>query len=178
MIPSVNNLVPGQYGVSPGGGLVGELIRHATASRAGHAFIYIGEGKIIESAPPAVRISDVHNYPAAWWAWKMPIRPDQSEKAVARAHALLGEPYDYPAYIGFALEILHVQNGTELDDMFKRDTWRVCSALVADCLMFAGVALNWERLTPQERLDQRVTAPNLISPSMLDYLAISSGWYS
>src|SRR6266536_2390002 len=45
-------VLPGCYGVSRGQGITGELIRHATGPRPGHAFIYIGNGRIVEVAPP------------------------------------------------------------------------------------------------------------------------------
>src|SRR5437016_620630 len=45
-------VLPGCYGVSHGAGITGELIRHATESWAGHAFVYVGNGQIIEAAPP------------------------------------------------------------------------------------------------------------------------------
>ena len=50
-------VLPGCYGVSHGSGITGELIRHATESWAGHAFVYVGNGQIIEAEPPAARVS-------------------------------------------------------------------------------------------------------------------------
>jgi cell wall-associated NlpC family hydrolase len=58
-----DKVLPGCYGVSHGAGITGELIRHATGSRAGHAFFYIGNGQIIEAAPPAARVSPVASHP-------------------------------------------------------------------------------------------------------------------
>jgi hypothetical protein len=75
---------------------------------------------------------------------------------VARAHALVGCPYDYPAYVGFALEVLKLRNGEELDPVFKEDHWRVCSALVADCYTYAGLDV-----------EEGLQYPNLISPADL-----------
>ncbi len=57
-------VLPGCYGVSRGQGITGDLIRHATGPRPGHAFIYIGNGRIVEVAPPAVRIAPAADYPA------------------------------------------------------------------------------------------------------------------
>ncbi|HET9967633.1 MAG TPA: hypothetical protein VFQ68_05315, partial [Streptosporangiaceae bacterium] len=51
---SGDEILPGCYGLSDGGGITGDLIRHATGARAGHAFIYIGNGQVVEAAPPAV----------------------------------------------------------------------------------------------------------------------------
>ena len=147
---------PGDYGVSHGSGMVGELIRHATESWAGHAFIYVGQGMIIEAAPPATRISPAASRHDAVWNLDEPLTEAQREAIVARAHALVGEPYDYPAYIGFALEVTGLKTGKELAPEFRRDSWRVCSAIVADCYAHAGIDLT-----------AGLGYPNLVSPADL-----------
>jgi hypothetical protein len=141
---------PGCYGVSHGSGITGELIRHATESWAGHAFVYVGNGQIIEADPPAARVSAADSHPDAVWN--------------ARAHALVGCPYDYPAYVGFALEVLKLRNGQELDPVFQQDHWRVCSALVADCYAYAGL-----------NLEEGLKYPNLISPADLYNMIAQEG---
>jgi uncharacterized protein YycO len=151
-----DTVLPGCYGVSHGAGLVGELIRHATESWAGHAFVYIGNGQIIEAAPPVARISAAASHPDAVWNVRYPLTDDQRDKVCARAHALVGCPYDYPAYVGFALEVLKLRTDAQLDPVFREDHWRVCSALVADCYAFAGADL-----------EQGLKYPNLISPADL-----------
>ena len=161
----MTGVLPGNYGVSHGGGMVGELIRHATESWAGHAFICIGNGMIIEAAPPATRTAPAASHGDAIWNLREPLTGAQRDKIVARAHALLGEPYDYGAYIGFALETLKLADGKQLEPVFKRDTWRVCSAIVADCYAAAGIDLTGG-------LDY----PNLVSPANLyDRIAQEAG---
>ena len=153
---------PGDYGVSHGSGMVGELIRTATQSWAGHAFVYVGNGLIIEAAPPATRIAPVGSHPDAVWNTAEPKTPEQRAKIIARAHALLGTPYDYPAYIGFAMMCLHIRTGRELDPVFAHDQWRVCSADVADEYMFGGIDV--EAALKAAGLP---FVPNLISPANL-----------
>src|SRR5215469_1050676 len=148
--------LPGNYGVSHGSGMVGELIRHATESWAGHAFVCIGDGLIIEAAPPATRISPIGSHSDAVWNTGEPLTDAQREAIVARAHALLGTPYDYPAYIGFALEVLKLRTAQQLAPEFQRDRWRVCSADVADEYAFAGIDLTGG-----------LKYPNLVSPADL-----------
>jgi uncharacterized protein YycO len=137
-----DKVLPGCYGVSHGGGITGELIRHATGSWAGHAFVYIGNGQIIEAAPPAVRVAPAASHPDAVWNARDPLSDAQRDKICARARALVGCLYDYPAYVGFALKVLKLRDGAELDPVFKADHWRVCSALVADCYAHAGIRLT------------------------------------
>ena len=149
-------VLPGCFGVSHGSGITGELIRHATESWAGHAFVYVGNGQIIEAAPPVAKVSSAASHPDAVWNVRYPLANDQRDAIVARAHALVGTPYDYPAYVGFALEVLKIRSGTELNPVFREDHWRVCSALVADCYTYAGL-----------HLEAGLEYPNLISPADL-----------
>jgi hypothetical protein len=139
---SGDTVLPGSYGVSHAGGITGELIRHATEAWAGHAFVYIGNGKIIEAVPPAARVAPVASHPDAVWNVRFPLTDAQRYRICARAHALVGRPYDYPAYVGFALKVLKVRDGAELDPVFKADHWRVSSELVTDCYAHAGIRLT------------------------------------
>jgi uncharacterized protein YycO len=154
--PNGDKVLPGCFGVSHGAGITGELIRHATESWAGHAFVYVGNGQIIEAAPPAARVSPAASHSDAVWAVRYPLTGQQRDAIVARAHALVGCPYDYPAYLGFALEVLKIRSGSQLDPVFRDDRWRVCSALVADCYSYAGI-----------HLEAGLPYPNLISPADL-----------
>ncbi len=181
LIPVPTVPQPGNYGVSHGSGMVGELIRHATESWAGHAFVYIGNGMIIEAAPPATRLAPAASHPDAIWNLHEPLTQAQRTAIVARAHepltqaqrtaivarahALLGTTYDYGAYIGLALEILGIKSGKQLDPVFRRDTWRDCSADIADEYGFAGIDLR-----------AGLQYPNLITPANLyDRIAQQAG---
>jgi len=136
-----DKVLPGCYGVSHGGDITGELIRHATESRAGHAFVYIGNGRIIEAVPPAVRVAPAASYPEAVWNVRYPLTDAQRARICARARALVGGPYDYPSYTGFALKVLKISDEAELDPVFKADHWRVSAELIADCYARAGIRL-------------------------------------
>lgn len=170
----ISSLRPGQFGLSHGSGMTGELIRHATESWAGHAFIYVGNGQIVEGTAPRARLASASEYDDAVWAFNMPITPEQEVKAIDRAHALIGTSYDYPAYIGFALEVLKLRTGKELDPEFHDDNWRVCSALVYDCLTFAGITFDWSKVYKTE--DWPTDVDNLVSPGMLLDYATRENW--
>jgi hypothetical protein len=139
---SGDRVLPGCYGISHGGSITGDLIRHATGARAGHAFVYVGNGQVVEAAPPAVRVCPAASHPDAIWNVRCPLTAAQREKICARALALAGRAYDYPAYTGFALRVLRLRDGAGLDPVFKADHWRVCSELVADCYAHAGIRLQ------------------------------------
>ncbi len=146
----------GCYGVSHGSGLGAELIRHATESWAGHAFVYIGNGRIIEAMPPRACISSVDSHPDGLYNAHEDISDEQRLAIIGRAQALVGTDYDWPAYVGFALEVLKIRTHKDLDPMFAQDKWRVCSALVDDCYKVAGIDLEPD-----------AAYPNLVSPADL-----------
>jgi len=188
----VSTLQPGIFGVSHGSGLGGMVIRDATGSWAGHAFLYLGNGMMVEGAPPEARIVPAGKYDDAIWAWRM---WDELKTArgwtddagtaaqlavVARGHGLVGTGYDWPAYIGFAAEVAHLRNGVQLDPAFSHDSYRVCSALVADAEEFGGVPLNF---VPEDgpgliaSPGTRVAMPvNLVAPGMLLGIAQRNDW--
>jgi hypothetical protein len=118
--------------------------------------VYVGDGMIIEAAPPATRLAPAASHNDAVWNLDEKLTDAQRTAIVSRAHALVGVPYDYAAYIGFALEVLGLKTGKQLDPVFKRDTWRVCSADVADEYSFAKIDLT-----------SGLKVPNLVSPADL-----------
>lgn len=179
----VSKLEPGTFGVSHGGGTAGELIRHATGSWAGHAFLYLGNGVIVQGQPPQAALAPADSHGDAIWAWRMwdwmRAQPGHSvagvqaaqEKVVARGHRLVGCSYDFEAYAAFALMVLKLRNADQLAPLFKRDAWRVCSALVADAEGYGGVPLEF---VPSDgpglvkHPDTKVQMPpNLVAPGML-----------
>ena len=98
---------------------------------------------------------------------------------MARGHALVGCAYDFAAYAGFALEVLHIRNQTQLDPAYHHDDYRVCSALVDDAENFGGVPMIF---TPEDgpgliRSDGLAhMPPNLVAPGMLLGIAQRLGW--
>lgn len=147
---------PGCYGVSHGGGYPGHLIRTATQSWAGHAFVYVGNGMIIEGKPPIAVKTSADAHPDAVWNYRETLTDDQRLIIIAQADALIGIPYDWSAFVGFALEIMTHRSGDRLDELFKQDRYRVCSALVADCYLAAGIDI-----------DPVAAVSNLVSPADL-----------
>ena len=188
----VSQLKPGVFGVSHGGGIAGELIRSATGSWAGHAFLYLGGGLIVSGQPPHAITEPADTYQDAIWAWRMwdqlkAVQNWTDEQVttaqglvVARGQALVGTDYDFAAYAGFAAEVLHLRTESELTPDFTHDNWRVCSALVADAETTGGVPLDF---VPEDgpglvRADSVKVKmpPNLVAPGMLLGLAQRSEW--
>lgn len=184
----IPQLTPGVFGVSHGGGMAGEIIRSATGSWAGHAFLYLGNGVLVEGCPPKARQIPADSYPDAIWAWQMWDKlgwtADQVKSAqglaVSRGQALIGTPYDWLAYVGFAAEVMHLRDEQQLAPDFTHDPMRVCSGLVADALEKGGVPLQFvpedgPGLTKDE--NTKVTMPpNLVAPGMLLGISQRLGW--
>ena len=193
MNADIDQLTPGIFGVSHGGGMAGELIRHATGSWAGHAFLYLGNGTIVSGQPPRAVLEPATAYDDAIWAWRMwdqlagsgwndaRIAAGQA-RVTGRGRALVGESYDWPAYAAFSLEVLKLRDEQQLADFFRQDGYRVCSALVADALEFGGVPLDF---VPEDgpglvntpgSTQQVLMPPNLVAPGMLLGLAQRLEW--
>lgn len=185
----VSRLQPGVFGVSHGGGLAGELIRHATGSWAGHAFLYLGGGLLVQGQPPAAATAPADSHGDAIWAWQMWDKlmaddgwtADQVSAAqarvVARGHALIGCRYDFEAYAGFALEVAKLVSAAQLDPVFSHDGYRVCSALVDDAETFGGVPMEYVPADgPGVTAGGAMIAANLVAPGMLLGLAQRKEW--
>lgn len=187
----IDKLQPGVFGVSHGSGLGGTIIRDATGSWAGHAFLYLGEGKMVEGTSPKSRIVPADSHPDAIWAWRMWDQlatsgwPAAKEIAavkavVARGNALVGDSYDWAAYLAFTAMVLKLRTGQEMTADFSHDTMRVCSGLVADALTAGGVPMDF---VPEDgpgliaHPGQKTKVPvNLVAPGMLLGLAQRKEW--
>jgi hypothetical protein len=192
MNAGISQLTPGVFGVCRGGGIGGDLIRMATQSSAGHAFLYLGDGKIVQGTAPKADVIPADSYGDAIWAWRMwdqlvavshwtPAQVTAAQaKVVARGTAEIGTDYDWPAYAGFAAEILDLRNEEQLAPEFTADPWRVCSALVADALTAGGVPLDFVPGDGPGLVrdpDAKVAMPpNLVAPGMLLGLGLRLSW--
>lgn len=148
---------PGCYFTAQGGGPAASIIRMLTQSWAGHAGIYVGNGRVVEAVPPVAQNVAVDSRPDARFNYREggDLTDEQRLAIVNKALDLVGTPYDYVAYIGFAEEMFDIRTTAERDKRFNRKH-RVCSALVADCYWAAGIDL-----------DPDASISNLISPADL-----------
>jgi hypothetical protein len=187
----IAQLTPGVFGVSHGTGLAGMIIRDATGSWAGHAFMYLGDGKIISGRPERAVILPADTFSDAIWAWRMWDQLKASgwtdaqvahgqQLVVARGQAEDGVRYDWAAYPAFAAEVLHLRTSQEIAPWFSADRARVCSAVVDDAETTGGVPMNF---VPEDGpgLIARpgksiVLPPNLVAPGMLLGLAQRLEW--
>lgn len=188
----IGKLQPGVFGVSHGSGLGGTIIRDATGSWAGHAFLYLGDGKIVEGTSPKARLAPADEHQDAVWAWQMWYKLQTEHNwtddmvhaaqlaVVTRGNALVGDSYDWPAYLAFTAMVLKLRTGQDMASDFAHDPMRVCSGLVADALQAGGIPLDF---VPEDgpslfkKPDQPVRLPvNLVAPGMLLGLAQRKEW--
>lgn len=187
----IAQLTPGVFGVSHGTGMAGMIIRDATGSWAGHAFLYLGGGKMISGQPEKAVILPADTFSDAIWAWRMWDQLKASgwsadqvmrgqQLVVNRGQAEDGARYDWAAYPAFAAEVLHLRTSGQLAPWFSADRARVCSAVVDDALTIGGVPMQF---VPEDGpgLIARpgksiVLPPNLVAPGMLLGLAQRLEW--
>lgn len=151
----------GSYGVVRTNGWAGWGIRVVTHSTVNHAFLYVGDGQIVEAQPAGARRAPAALYPDALWS-----KPPANGPAVADAAiALIGTPYSWVdcACIGVADTLgWHVPEWVR-KRLNRRDRL-MCSALVDTAYLDAGVHLF---------NDGRITGD--ISPEDLRTLIVKEG---
>lgn len=149
----------GLTGEQPGAGrldrLFEESIEWGTNSPVNHAFIYIGQGRIVE-AIRHISISPVSNYTNIYWSTGR-LRPvdtatdAQRGQAVAYALSRVGEGYNIPGLLAVALyqkRMGHLISGDEWwVKLLNADHMDFCSELVAKSWLAGGLDL-FPRLLP------------------------------
>lgn len=91
-----SNPKPGDFGVVRTGGWAARLIRWGTESTVNHAFVYLGNGEIIEAEPKGARISKASKYPHALWSTgKIELVEGEGEWIAHYAKTLVGIPYNW-----------------------------------------------------------------------------------
>lgn len=131
---------PGCYGVVRTSGFLAWVIRKATRSTYNHAFIYLGDGKLIEATPYGVRTASLTEYAGHQMAANTAetVTPAQRDAVVRKAVSCLGEEYNWPDLGVIGLEklglhwriLLHLSGGRHA---------LICSQLVCIAGMAAGL---------------------------------------
>lgn len=133
----------GDYGVVHTNGFFGKLIRLGTLSRWNHAFIYIGDGKIIEANPSGVAISPLNKYPAYYVAWNRheELTVEQRQIIVEHAKTMVGVSYGFVDIANLAFRILGLKviANTAIFERISQRYGVICSELVAECYKEAGI---------------------------------------
>jgi len=150
---------PGDYGVVSSNGFFAKLIRLGTVSRWNHAFIYIGDGKVVEANPTGVAISPLWKYPRVAWNQHEKLRGDQREAIVYHATNLVGRPYNFGIIAMLALRALGIKVFPQsFIHYLARHQGYICSELVAECYEKAGhlVCPNTDLVNPGDLAERLI----------------------
>lgn len=142
-------LRPGDFGIVHVEGFPGRAIRLGQWLNGEgfadfeHAFVYLGDGLIMEAEPGGARIANLSEYEgrAIHWSSGLIDLTDQQRLDIVRiARGLEGTPYDWPDYFALAAHRFHLPI-PGLRAYIRSDKSLICSALVDRAYSLAGVQL-------------------------------------
>jgi uncharacterized protein YycO len=134
-VPS--NARPGDFGLVPMGGETGKVIRvlqyldGTGFANYEHAFLYIGNGEIIEATPKGALRLPCHYGNNVYWSSGI-INPTPLERTdiVDAGISFVGTPYSFVDYASLVAKRLHIP-AIGLDDYIASTGHMICSQLVA-----------------------------------------------
>lgn len=141
---------PGDFGLVSIKGGVGFLIRVGQFLNGDgfrdyeHAFIYVGDGKIVEAEPGGALISDLAEYDGRSIIWStdlIPLTDEQRALIVQSALAQEGTPYSFLDYLAIALYRLGIKH-PGVAKRVESSKHLICSQLVALDYEHAGIPVT------------------------------------
>ena len=141
---------PGDFGLVSIKGGVGFLIRVGQFLIGDgfrdyeHAFIYVGDGKIVEAEPGGALISDLAEYDGRSIIWStdlIPLTDEQRALIVQSALAQEGTPYSFLDYLAIALYRLGIKH-PGVAKRVESSKHLICSQLVALDYEHAGIPVT------------------------------------
>jgi len=141
--------LPGDFGLTQIHGRVGKLIRLGQWLNGSgfedfeHAFIYIGNGQIIEAEPGGARIAFLSEYDhntIVWSSGKIEIDEAQRNGVVLAAMGYLRVRYSFLDYQALVMHRLHLW-APGLKRYIATSKHMICSQLVDQCYQDGGVML-------------------------------------
>lgn len=142
--------LPGDFGLVSIKGGVGFLIRIGQWLNGDgfrnyeHAFVYVGDGKIVEAEPGGARISDLAEYDGRAILWStglIPLTDEQRSLIVQSALAQEGTPYSFLDYLAIALYRLGIKH-PGVAKRVEDSKHLICSQLVALDYEHAGIPVT------------------------------------
>ena len=132
----------GNFGIVKTNGFAGFLIRLGTFSRWNHAFIYLGDGNIIEARPTGVRISNISEYKNIAWNKHEDLTEEQRQQIVQTALLHKKDKYAFIDILVIAIRILGLKMRIPLVYSLAKREGVICSELVALSYASARVSLS------------------------------------
>lgn len=136
--------------------LMGWLIGLGTWSRYSHAFVYVGDGRVVEARPNGAAVALLSEYTPGHILWSDDVLSvAQKQSVVLNAMSCVGKPYGFLDIIAITLHTMHVPSRWVLRRVLREDRM-ICSQLVAYSGGKAG--LDWRC---KRDYDQQVTPADL-----------------
>jgi hypothetical protein len=131
----------GDFGVTATDGWAAWVIRAVTRSEVNHAFVYVGNGNIVEAQPKGATLSPARIYPHAIWS-HLDLTDQQRQDIAAGGLKLVGTPYSWVDVVCIGLARLF---GWHVPESVRKRLNRVdrleCAQLVDVDYARAGVHL-------------------------------------
>lgn len=145
---------PGDFGLTTIGGFTGWWVNIGQAmigdsSRYTHAFIVVDEHNVVEAMPGGARTGSLDRYNGRAVFSDQDLTPAQRTAIVNAAIARIGTPYSFLDYLSLALLHWGVRPKW-LKNYIKNKGHQICSQLVDDCYLEAGVHLFDDGRLPQD----------------------------
>lgn len=131
----------GDFGVVRSNGIFARLIQFGTLSRWNHAFVYIGDGYIVEATPKGVIKSKVSKYTNVAWNKHESLNHEERQQIVMFALKAVGQPYNFIVIGNIALRILGLKLLAKTKLMYhwaQATKGYICSELVAEAYESIG----------------------------------------
>lgn len=157
---------PGDFGLVRMRGVVGWLIRIGQWLYNGvfkdyeHAFVYVGDGMIVEAMPGGALLSPLSKYdglPIIWSTGRISLTDQQRIDIVAAAKGYIGILYSFLDYLAMAAHRLHLPI-PGLKRYIASTKHMLCSQLVDQCFVDGGVQLfddgRWPGYVAPSSLEQ------------------------
>ncbi|MFB7666872.1 hypothetical protein ACFC1R_23480 [Kitasatospora sp. NPDC056138] len=109
-----------------------------------HAFVYVGDGELVEAEPGGARLGPLTAYrgqPIRWSTDRFPLTEEQRHAVVAAARGFIGVPYSAADYFALAAHRFHLPIGPLIKAYVADSRHMICSQLVDRCYQDAGVHL-------------------------------------
>ena len=120
---------------------LGERLNGDAFTQYQHAFVYMGDRRIVEAEPGGARERPLQGYGSIVWSTgKIPLTAAQRGLIVAAAAGYVGTPYSYTDYMALAMHRLHIPFPW-LKRYISSTHHMICSQLVDQCYADAGVHL-------------------------------------
>lgn len=141
---------PGDFGLVSIKGKVGFLIRVGQWLNGDgfrdyeHAFIYVGNGRIVEAEPGGALLSDLDTYdsrPIMWSTGLCALTDEQRSSIVKEAISQVGTPYSFLDYLAIGLYRLGIKY-LGVAKRVEESKHLICSQLVAQDYATVGVPLT------------------------------------